>query len=123
MAGTLLFVIVFLASLGAAVFAWVQWFSLGERFQPPKWRSFLAVAGLSAATLEIVVLVLFEAYALIVGSFSYRARTIFIWGRVASYLCVIALLAAVLGKGRIRIPVALSAVATEAIWFALAMAL
>jgi len=123
MTGTLLFVVIFFASCGGILVAWMQWFSQGDHFRPPKWRNVLGLTALSAATLQILVLILFEAYAVMADDFSYRARNIFLWGRIATYLCILTLLAALIGKGRFRIAVALSALATEAIWFALGMGL
>ncbi len=123
MMGVLLFVAVLLVAVGGIVVGWVLWISQAERFRAPKWRSVVALVGLLAATLQVAVFILFEGYAVVAGSFSYRARNIFVWGRVDSCICATALLAALFGKGRIRAPVALSAVAIEVIWFALAMAL
>ena len=123
MAGALLFWAIFLLGSGGAAVAWVQWSSQINRFQLPKWRSILAFTALCAATLQLIILVVFEGYALIAQDFSYRARTIFTWGRVATYLFLGAVLATIFGKGRFRLAVALSALATEAVWFALGMGL
>lgn len=123
MAGVMLFWVIFLFGLGGAVVAWVQWSSQANRFPLPKWRSILAFTALCAATLQLVILVLFEAYAFVPQDFSYRARSIFTWGRIATYLFLGALFATIFGKGRFRIAVALSALAIQTIWFALGMGL
>jgi len=74
---------------------------------------------LAILSLQVLIFFLFEAYGFVIGSFSYRSRSFFLWGRIDFCLCVLALVAAVLAKGRFRISVALSAVAVEVIWFLL----
>jgi hypothetical protein len=123
MAGIFLFVTIFVFAVGGGLVGWIQWYSEADQFRTLRWRSLLGLAGLLAATLQILVLGLFEAYALVAHDFSYRERSIFLWGRVATYLCALALLAALFGKGKFRFALALSALATEAIWFALGMML
>ena len=41
----------------------------------------------------------------------------FAWGRFDFYLCVFALVTISLGKGRFRVPLLLSSLMLEAVWF------
>jgi hypothetical protein len=120
---TVLFLLLLAMGLGGGVLGWIQWSSGTSRSQSPKWRGILGLLSLIAVSFQVLIFVLFEAYALVAKDFGYRSRNFFLWGRIDFYLCAVALFAAVLGKGRYRVPAALSAVALEVIWFLLGMGL
>jgi fucose 4-O-acetylase-like acetyltransferase len=117
--GILIFLLLAGVAFGGGVLGWIQWRSARSLSQSPKWRSIAGLMSLAILSLQVLIFFLFEAYGFVIGSFSYRSRSFFLWGRIDFCLCVLALVAAVLAKGRFRISVALSAVAVEVIWFLL----
>ena len=113
-----LFLILLAAALGLTIFSWTLW-----RPGDAKWRNTVGLVGLVGASLQLLVLLLFECYGFAARGFSDRVNTFFVWGRIDFYLSVLTLLATLIGKGRFRIPVVLSLLTVEVLWFALGMGL
>ncbi len=73
--------------------------------------------GLVIVSIQIAAFVGFEAYGIVTRDVSYRMSSFFAWGRFDFYLCVFALVTISLGKGRFRVPLLLSSLMLEAVWF------
>jgi hypothetical protein len=109
----LLFIVAPHVALG---FSWVFWGKSPIKFQDPKWRSGLLFSGLLACSLNVFV---FWSYVIWLRFHETDANW---WeGRdrfelVSDLLVGLAILAAIFGKGRARLPVLLAAAFGFLIW-------
>jgi hypothetical protein len=102
----ILLVVVFLIPAAVSViFGWRAWSSSPNPFPLPCWRSWFTFCGLIAATigflLETSYLIRDYAYSHLSGPLS-QLWLAMAWTAVLTW--IISLLAAVLGKGRVRLP-------------------
>jgi hypothetical protein len=121
MRGLLVFAFLIAAALGFGVIGWNYWYRDRSSGGDSRWRRSFAFVGLVAVSLQVLLFFLFEAYGLVTKNFAYRTEYFFSWARVDSGLCLLVLLAALLGKGRFRFPIAVSGLAIAAIWFILGL--
>jgi len=99
-------VMVFLIPAAVSVlFSWRAWRSAPDRFPLPSWRSRFAFCGLIAATvgylLETAYMIRGYAYSYLPGPLS-QLWLVMGWTVVLTW--IISILAALLGKGRVRLP-------------------
>ena len=95
--------------------AWWFWFRDGSRRELEKWRKTLFFLGLAATSLNVA---LFASWAVWLH-FHYKPeawKAESICGNIATYLCLAAFLASLLGKGRSRTSLAASAVLGFMLW-------
>jgi hypothetical protein len=106
----------YLLPIPCLIWAWVRWLTSKPRFVPPAWRSILAFAALilvSAIGLS-VLLVAIHANRLPEGAGKYAfALASSRYGFAASLL---ALVLALVGKGRVCSPVALASCGLACLW-------
>ena len=120
MPGLVVFLILIAATLGFGAFGW-NWYHRDSSLEVSRWRRSLGFLGLLAVSVQVFLFFAFEDYGFVIGNFDYRTKYFFSWARVNSGLCAFVLLAALFGKGRFRLPMALSTLAIAAIWFILGL--
>lgn len=117
-----LFVLLILIALAGLIFAWKKWCEALPRIESPRWRRIVIIIGLCAVTFQGLLFLVLDVYGRSIGGWSHNYRLFNIWGRVDFYLFVVAVLAALFGKGRSRPWIFLSALAISGVWFMIALA-
>lgn len=109
-----------------AVWGWVSWARAKPRFELPKWWSGLVLAGLVSVSLALLTYVPYlpAMWAMSMDEFKDKmSPTIIVrvfWVRIDFFLNLFAIVSALIGKGRIRVRVAvmMSALLLQAMLFA-----
>ena len=120
MRGLVVFLILIAATIGSGAVGWNS-YHRESSLEDSRRRRSLGFWGLLAVSVQVFLLFVFEAYGFVVGNFDYRTKYFFSWARVNSGLCVFVLLVALFGKGRFRLPMAVSTLAIAATWFILGL--
>jgi hypothetical protein len=113
--------IFFIAYCGCLIWCWVAWIRLKPKALG-SWRVAAVPVGILCATISVTLSVFLYIHALYTGGYPFyhpvELRCIR-WGTLTALLGIIA---AIVGKGRGRIPLAVISVLNLAMWFADAMA-
>ena len=100
----------------AIIIAWVYWARTPLKFQAPRWRTNLLFSGLLACTLNVAIFWMYLIW------LRFHQTDLTWWKgrdnfeRVSDFLIGLAMLGAILGKGRARLPVFLAAVTGWLVW-------
>jgi hypothetical protein len=103
------------------IWCWVAWLKSKPRVSQ-NWRAAVLLVGLLCATLSTVLDVYLYVHALYTGGYPFYHPVELMcirWGTLAALLGIVA---AIVGKGRGRIPLAVISVLNLMLWFAAAMA-
>src|SRR5882724_1984777 len=103
------------------VWKWVGWFPSEER-ETLKWRRFPALAGLCCATVSTGLSAFLFVHASFTGGYAYYHPVELFCIRIGSLTALLGLVAALLGKGSLRFPVAAISILNLLVWFSDAMA-
>jgi hypothetical protein len=103
------------------VWIWVGWVTSTERYTP-KWRAATAVAGLCFATISTVLSAFLFIHATITGGYPFYHPVELFCIRLGSLTALLGLVAAIAGKGRLRLHVAAISILNLLVWFSDAMA-
>jgi hypothetical protein len=111
-----------ISPVATAVWGWVSWARAKPRFALPKWRSGLALAGLVSVSLALLTYVpyLHAMSAMSLDEFKDKMNPTIvnvIGARIDFLLNLFAIGSALIGKGRIRVPVLASALLLQVILF------
>lgn len=116
-----LFISLIFFAFGSLIFAWKKWFETLSKIEPPRWRRVVIVVGLCTVSLQGLLFLGLDAYGRSIGGWSNNYRLFNIWGRVDFYLFIVAVIAALFGKGRSRPWIFLSSLAISGVWFMIAL--
>jgi hypothetical protein len=111
----------FLFSSGFLIWFWAAWFKSRPKVLP-NWRPAVLLVGLACATLSVTLSVYLYVHALFTGGYHFYHPVELMcirWGALTALLGVVA---AIVGKGWGRIPLAAISVSNLMLWFAAGMA-
>jgi hypothetical protein len=111
----------FLLFFGYVVWGWVGWLRSSEKVSP-QWRAIIAVAGLCFATVSTVLSIFLYVHAVVTGGYPLFHPIEIFCIRLGSLTAFIGLMSAIVGKGKIRIHVAVISILNLLLWFMDAMA-
>ena len=106
---------------GYVVWNWVAWLRSTQK-DSPKWRAVTAVVGLCFATSSTILSAFLFVHASITGGYAFYHPVELFCIRVGSLTALLGIVCALMGKGKLRIHVAVVSVMNFLLWFADAMA-
>jgi hypothetical protein len=113
--------LVVLSLCAYAIWGWVRWLKSGE-VVTPKWRSRTAFAGFCFATFSMVLSVFLFIHATFTGGYPFYHPVELFCIRFGFQTALVGLVAAIVGKGKLRPHVAVISIFNLLLWFADAMA-
>ena len=103
------------------VWKWVSWFRSDEK-DTLKWRRNASLTGLCFATVSTVLSAFLFVHATFTGGYPYYHLVELFCIGIGTLTALLGLVAAILGKGQLRLPVAAISTLNLLIWFADAVA-
>lgn len=83
--------------------AWFRWARSGETISP-RWRAAIGIAGFLFATVSTLLSGFLFIHATITGGYSFYHPVELFCIRLGSFTALLGLVAAILGKGKLRLP-------------------
>lgn len=108
--------ILFLLFWGYLDWTWVRWIKSGDK-QNPTWRSVTAIVGLCFATISTALSAFLYIHAVFTGGYGFYDPIELFCIRVGALTSLLGLAASFVGKGRLRIPVAVISSLNLLLWF------
>jgi hypothetical protein len=106
----------FLLLIVYVVWEWVQWARSTEKVMP-SWRAGIAVAGFCFATFSMALSVFLFAHASFTGGYPFYHPVELFCIRFGSLTALLGLLASIVGKGKLRLHVAVISILNLLFWF------
>ena len=101
--------------------SWFRWFRSGDDSTAPKWRKMTILFGFTLASFSTGLNIFMTFHAIVTGGYPFYHPVELFCIRAGSLASLVALLTVILGKGKLRIPTAISSSLTLFLWFADAM--
>jgi hypothetical protein len=101
---------------------WLRWFRAEGKLSPPRWRSGITTIGFGASTACLTVIVTLGVHAFVTGGLPYYSPPLMMAFRVGFLTALCGVLAALLGKGQLKVPTIISSLLCLLIWFVEAIA-
>ena len=103
------------------VWSWIKWGKSGFDSTVATWRRISAIVGFALATFSTALDVFMTIHAVITGGFPFYHPVELFCIRAGTLTSLLALLTVIFGKGKLRVPSAISSSITLFLWFAAAM--
>jgi hypothetical protein len=111
----------FLLLCSYVVWKWTAWFRSKEK-ETVTWRAFSVLAGLGLATASTGLSVFLFVHASITGGYSFYHPVELFCIRIGSLTALLGLVAALLGRGKLKVPVTAISTLNLLLWLVDAMA-
>ena len=108
--------LIFVLICAYVVWVWVRWFKSGKTVTP-KWRARIAVIGFCSATFSMILTVFLFFHASFTGGYPFYHPVELFCIRFGTLSALIGLVAVAVGKGQLRIHVALISALNLFLWF------
>jgi hypothetical protein len=113
--------IFFIAYCGFLIWCWVAWIRLKPKALQ-NWRAAALLVGILCATISVTLSVFLYVHALYTGGYPYYHPVELMCIRWGTLTALLGIVAAIVGKGRGRVPLAVLSVLNLVMWFAAGMA-
>lgn len=104
-----LFVLSIFAPPFLIAWAWSRWATDKSGVYVVGWRKRLSYSGLLLGTLSVAAYTAWWSFFVSMGNFDAKVRLLALWSPINTYVCLIVLILAVLGRKNTRLPVCLAA--------------
>src|SRR6266480_2586744 len=101
--------------------SWYRWYRSCDDSTAPKWRKMTILFGFTLVSFSTGLNIFMTIHAILTGGYPFYHPVELFCIRAGSLASFIGLLAVALGKGKLRIPTAISSSVTLFLWFADAM--